>query len=174
MEELLLVGRIWRPHGVRGEVKVIPEAEVPERLAGIEVLYLGRSAEQAKPYDVQRLRFQQSKKGVSAIVAFEQVDGRDEAEGLRKMQVFALEEDLPPLAEDEWYIHDLVGLDVFDEEGRQLGTLRDVMSMPAHDVFIIARSGQPDAMVPAVEEFLDEVDLAAGRIVVRPIEGLLE
>jgi 16S rRNA processing protein RimM len=107
------------------------------------------------------------------VVKMVGVDSREDTEAYRQMSVFADAEDLPPLEEDEFFIHDLVGLDVSDEDGGAVGTVTDVLHLPAQDVLVVSRSGREPAMIPVVDEFIVDIDVEARRIVVRPIEGLL-
>ena len=173
-DELLVIGRVWRAHGVQGEAKVIPETDDPERFETLERVYIGGRAETAKEHAVESVRYQQTKRGLIVLIKLANVQTPEAVEGLRKNMVFAAESDLPPLEEDEFFLHDLVGLAVVTEAGEAVGTVRDVMEMPGHPLFVIAREGQPDAMIPAVPEFVTDVDAEAGRVTIRPIEGLLE
>ena len=172
--ELLVIGRVWRAHGVQGEVKVIPETDEPERFEALERVYIGSQAETAKAYAVESVRYQQTKRGVVVLLKLADVQTPEAVEALRQSLVFAAESDLPPLEADEFFLHDLVGLAVVTEAGEAVGTVRDVMEMPGHPLFVIEREGQPDAMIPAVAEFVTDVDAEAGRVTIRPIEGLLE
>ncbi len=172
-DDLLLVGRVVKAHGLRGEIKVAPVTDDLARLEAVETLYLGRAPEEAAPHPVAALRFQQTKRGPLALLQLGDTDTREAAEALRKLAVYAAEADLPPLEEDEVFIHDLIGLEVVSEEGEAVGTVKDLLRQPAHDVYVIAREGRPDALVPAVEAFVVDLDLDAGRLVIRPIEGLL-
>ena len=173
--ELLLVGRVVRAHGTGGELKVAPETDDPARLAALPTLYVGRSEAQAVPREVEGVRFQQTKRGPLALVAFAGVHSREAADVLKKMRVYAAASDLPPLEDGEAFIHDLIGLRVESGEGELLGTVKDVLTVPAHALYVVARpGGRPDAFIPAVEDFVEEVDLNEGRLVVRPIEGLLD
>lgn len=174
-DELLLVGRVGKPHGVRGELKVIPETDDPARFEDLATLFIGPSPAEAAPHGVEGVRFQQTKRGLTVLVRLDGVASVEAASALRRQEVYAREADLPPLGDDEFFLHDLVGLDVYtDAHEAPLGTVRDVLDLPMHPVLVVARRGQPDVLVPAVPEFLDEVDLDAGRLVVRPIEGLIE
>ncbi len=173
-EELLLMGRFFRPHGLRGEVKVIPETDDPDHFSGLETVYVGQEPEVASPRSVQSVRFQQTKHGVTVILKLEGVDSPESAGALRDQFVYARESDLPELEEDEVYLHDLIGLAVVTEAGEQVGTVSDVLDMPGHITYVVERPGQSDALIPGVPEFVIEVDLDAGRVVIRPIEGLLE
>lgn len=173
-DSLLLVGRVFRPHGVRGEVKVIPETDDPERLEGIETLFIGSSPEAAEPVGVEIVRFQHVRQGITVIVKLVGVDSREEAVALRDQSVYAREEDLPPLDEGEFFLHELIGLAVFAEDGGAIGTVDDVLSTPAHDTIVVRRDEGQDVLIPLVDEFVADIDLDEERIVIRPIEGLLE
>lgn len=172
--DLLLIGRVVKAHANDGEVKVAPETDDPARFEPLERVHLGRAPGQAAPRRVEGVRHQTTKRGPLVLLKLEGVDDRPAAEGLRRQQVYAAEEDLPPLGEDEAFIHDLVGLEVVTEEGQRLGTVEGVEQAAAHDVYVIARGEESDepALIPAVEEFVREVDLENDRLVVRPIEGM--
>lgn len=174
IQPLLLMGRTGKPHGLMGEVKVIPETDDPDRFLDLDTLYIGKSLETASPHQVESVRFQESKYGITVILKLGGVKGRDGAETLRGLQVFAHEDDLPPLGDDEFYLHDLIGLDVEIVGGDMVGTIGDVLEMPTQFIYVVKRKGKPDALIPAVPEFIEDIDLEAGRIVVRPIEGLLD
>lgn len=171
--DLLLVGRVLKAHGTGGEVKVIPETDDPARFELLETVYVGRAPDQAPPRAVESVRHQRTKRGPLVLLKLGGTDDRSAAEALRKQQVYAAASDLPPLEEDEVFIHDLVGLAVVNEEGRHLGTVEDVVQGLAHDIFVVAREGQQEpATIPAVDAFVREVDFDRGRLVVRPIEGM--
>lgn len=173
-DDLLLIGRVLKAHGTAGELKVIPETDDPARFESLAVVYLGRSRPaQTTPYEVEAVRHQTTKRGPLVLLKLAHIDDRTGAEALRQQHVYAAESDLPPLAEDESFIHDLVGLAVVSETGEALGTVENVAQAPAHDVFVVAREGQEaPVLIPAVEAFVQEVDLEEGRLVVRPIEGM--
>ncbi len=174
-EALLLVGRIGKTHGVQGEVKVIPETDDPERFAALETVFLGQQPEDAAPHPVASVRFQQSKRGLTVVLKLDGIETMEQAAALRRKAVFAFEEDLPPLDDDEFFLHDLIGLDVVTEQGEGIGAVKDVLELPAHHVYVVARPDKPDAMIPAVPAFIAEIDIhGAQRLVVRPIEGLLD
>lgn len=173
-ESLLLVGRIWRAHGVRGEVKIIPDTDDPDRFQDLPVIYTGRSAAAAVPHDLESVRFQPTKRGIIIIAKLRGINSREAAESMRKASVFAREADLPPLEEDEFFVHDLIGLAVVTHTDDPVGTVDDVIEGPAQSILVVARKGRGSVMIPAVEEFVEDIDLDAQRIVIRPIEGLLD
>lgn len=174
IESLLLMGRIWRPHGVRGEVKVIPDTDDPERFSDLSVIFAGKTADAARRIEIESVRFQPTKKGTVVVLKLAGIDSREEADELRKTLLFAPADELPPLDEDEFFLHDLVGLQVVTEEGDEVGVVDNVLEMPGQEVIEVGREGMPPALVPAVSEFILEIDLNAEKIVIRPIEGLLE
>ncbi|GIV61848.1 MAG: ribosome maturation factor RimM [Rhodothermaceae bacterium] len=171
-EDLLLVGRVYRAHGVRGEVKVIPETDDPERFTGLETLYLGTAAERVDVHRVRSVRFQQTKRGRLVVLALDGVDTREAADELRTLGVYAHRDDLPPLADDEFFYSDLVGLRVEAEGMGEVGYVADVLELPAQEVLLVRRPDGDDVMVPAVPAFLADIDFDTGVLVVRPIEGL--
>ena len=173
-EDLLLMGRVGKTHGLRGEVKVIPETDDPKRFKVLDTVFLGKESARATPHTVVSVRLQHTKRGPTVVLKLEGIDTVDEAATLRRLSVFARQEDLPPLADDEFFLHDLIGLDVLTDQGEAVGTIADVLEMPANNVYVVARTGRPDALIPAVPAFIDDVDIEGGRLVVRPIEGLLE
>lgn len=173
-DSLILVGTCGPPHGVRGELKVIPETDDPDRLADLEALFLGPSPDRARARSVEGIRFQTTKRGVLALVSLAGVPDREAAEALRGLGVYAVESDLPALAEGEVFLHDLIGLGVVTEEGEDIGTVQDVLTGGAQRLLLVKRPGQPDVLVPDVDAIVTQIDLDTERITIRPPEGLLD
>jgi 16S rRNA processing protein RimM len=173
-DSLLLVGTCGPPHGVRGEIKVIPETDDPERLAALDRVFVGAGAERARERTVETLRFHPTKRGVVALVHFGGIADREQADLLRGQGVYAAEADLPALDDDDVFLHDLIGLDVVTEDGTEVGTVGDVLAGGAQNLLVVRRPGQPDALVPDVDEIVTSIDLDAERITIRPPEGLFD
>ena len=173
-DALLLMGRIGKTHGVRGAVKVIPETDDPARFADLETVFVGKKLAEVMHHTVVSVRVQPTRRGPTVVLKLEGIDTMEAAALLRQHLVFAREEDLPPLADGEFFLHDLIGLDVVTDQGELVGTLKEVLELPANNVYVVARSGRPDALIPAVPTFIDAVDFEGRRLVVRPIEGLLD
>lgn len=173
-EAMVQVGFVFRAHGMEGELKVNPEhTDDPERFEELDTVYLGRSPHAVTRHEIASVRYQETKRGTTVILGLADVASRSDAEAVIKQNVFADEADLE-LADDEIFIHDLVGLSVVTEAGETLGTVANYMEMPAQDVFVVHRPEAGEAMIPAVEDFIVDIDLDGGRLVVRPIEGLLD
>lgn len=170
---LVRVGYIFRPHGVKGEIKVNPEAtDDPERFYDLDQVYVGHDPQSTRPHRIASVRLQETKRGITVILRLDDVEGRTAAEGIAKQNLYAHEDDLD-LSADEVFIHDIVGVEVVSEAGDVLGAVSGVMQLPGHDVLVVARPNADDALIPAVEEFVVDLDLESGRLVLRPIEGLL-
>jgi 16S rRNA processing protein RimM len=172
-DELLRMGYVVRAHGVRGAFKVIPETDDPSRFEKLEFVYLGRSPAEARPVRVQQVQYQPTRRGLLVLLQVETIVDRDAAEALRGQGVYARAGDLPALEEGEFYLHDLIGLQVETEEGEVVGTVAEVLEMPAHLIYVVERPGRPQALIPGVEAFVRELDFERRRLVVRLIEGLL-
>lgn len=138
----------------------------PERLSQHPVFYLGP---QAKPYPVEDVRFHQG----AALIKLAGCDDRNTAETLRGMLVQIPLEDAVPLEEGEYYYFQLVGVEVFTDQGEPLGRVVEVMETGANDVYIV-RGPRGEVLIPAVEDVVRELDLTARRMVITPLPGLLE
>ncbi|HET6456041.1 MAG TPA: ribosome maturation factor RimM [Armatimonadota bacterium] len=159
-EEDIVIGEIVAPFGRKGEVKVVPLTDFPERF-----LELDRMRVDGLELDVEGVRFHKG----TALVKFRGFDDISAAEELRGKKILISETELTPLEEDEYYVHDIIGVEVMTTEGESLGRIREVLRSPAHDVYVTDR-----AMIPAVKEFVVSIDVPGGRIVVRPVEGLVQ
>ena len=173
-DSLLLLGRCGRPHGVRGELVVVPEIDEPALIAGLERLYIGGSVEDAIAYPVESARLHVTKRGTAAIVQFGGIGSPDEARALQGQAVYAAEDELPPLEEGELYVHDLIGLRAVLEDGTAVGEVVDVLRGAAQDLLVIRRPAGDDVLVPDVPEIVPEIDPEAGTVTLTPPEGLLD
>lgn len=160
----VVIGKIVAPFGLKGEVKVVPFTDFPERFKERGEVYVGsEAAGRMRPIESAR-----SHKG-SILIKFEGIDDITAAENLRGAEIRIRECDLVPLEEGSYYIHDLIGLDVLTTEGEDLGKVTEVLTGPAQDVYVTER-----AMIPAVKEFVVSIDLQKRQIVVNPMEGLVQ
>jgi len=171
---LIQVGFVYRPHGIEGELKINPEhTDDPTRFETLDTVYLGGRPHRVTRHSIRSVRYQETKRGTTVILGVEGIESRGDAETVAKMKVFVVEDDLE-LGDDEFFVHELVGLEVVTEAGDVLGTVSNFMEMPAHEVFVVQRPDGTEAMIPAVEDFILEVDREAERVAVRPIDGLIE
>lgn len=169
-DDLVLMGFVGKPHGVRGSIRIVPETDDPNRFLDLDRLFIevGRKVEER---EVVGVKMHTTSKGLTPVVDLDGVSDRPAADALRGYRVFAHEDDLP-LGDDEYFLDDLIGLEVRDEEGGTVGEVTDVMPLPAGPVMVVHREGSPDAMIPAIPEFVVQVE--DDYVVVRLIEGLLD
>jgi 16S rRNA processing protein RimM len=169
--DLVAVGRILRPQGRRGEVRVEPLTDTPERLRDLGECYLVPPAE-GEPRRVEAVRFQ----GPVPVVKLTGTESIGDAEALAGRLVAIPRAATRPLPPDRFYEFELVGCAVRDPAGAELGTLVDVLGANDerwHDHWVV-RDGRREWLVPAVSAIVERVDLAARVVVVRPPDGLVE
>jgi len=165
------VGRVLKPHGVRGELLVEVRTDSPvERFAAGTLLRAVLPEGDERELTVGTARWHSGR----LLVRFEEVDSRDGAGALRGTMLTADVVDLPPTTDpDEFYDHQLEGLAVHTVGGAVIGTVREVVHGPAGELLLVDRNGG-EALVPFVRDIVPEVDLRRGHIVVNPPEGLLD
>jgi len=173
-QDLLQVGRVARPHGLRGECKVIPECDNPTRLLDLGEIWLGFTPDTTRPVSVDTARLQHSRRGFTALMRFDGAQSREEAANYLHLNVYAREKDLPPLEPGEFFLHELVGMTVVTVEGVPVGAVKDVWEMPANNLYVVERPGKKDALIPAVPAFVRKVDRENRKMLVTPVEGLLD
>jgi 16S rRNA processing protein RimM len=169
----LLVGVIVRPHGLRGELVVEVRTDSPqERFAPGSVLVRALSdGSDAGSLTVEAARPHSGR----LLVRFVEAPDRDAAEDLRGSRLLVDPATLPPSDDpDEFHVHQLEGLVVELADGTVVGSVREVVHGPGGELLLLARVGQPDALVPFVRAIVPTVDLDGGRVVLDPPEGLLD
>lgn len=160
------VAFIGKPQGLKGEVSLDLRTDIPEeRLSPGSVLETNPT--NAGPLTVATSRTSSGR----WYVGFSNVTDRSGAEELRGVELIAEADDADE--DDAWYVHELVGLRVERPNGQVLGTVSDLLNMPAQDLLEIKQPDGVKALIPFVEEFVPEVDIEGGRVVVTPPYGLL-
>jgi 16S rRNA processing protein RimM len=166
---LIKIGRIGRCHGLKGEVRVASRADSPDLFSGTLLLSDGRNPPVARESAGWRPHQGQ------ILLRFKGVADRTAAEALRGLDILIEADRLPDLAEDEVYLHELVGLAVEDAEtGRPLGTLSRVDILAERELWVITGPDGREILFPVVEEFVRGIDLEAGLVRIAPPPGLLE
>jgi len=170
--EWIEVGRVRRPHGVRGELRVVADSDNPERFAVGSVVHSrpGRTGLAGAGCDERtRLTIDTVRGGDKLpIVAFREIRTREEAEALRGYVLEVQAIDLPPLDEDEFYPFDLVDLAVEDPQGVRLGRVMRVLDSPAHGLLEVALEAGGRVLVPFVSAAVPNVFLDRGYLVLEP------
>jgi 16S rRNA processing protein RimM len=163
--ERIAVGRINSTWGLKGHVKVTPFTSNDERLVtGAELIVAGRRCVALEVVSPQGY----------PIIRFAGYNDRNAGETLRGELIEVDADDLPPLPEHEYYVDDLRGLTVVTTDGTEVGTLSDVLTTGANDVYLVTRPNQKDVLIPATAEVVLSVDLEARRMTIDPLPGLLD
>lgn len=167
--DLLAVGRIAKAFGVHGEVVVESLADSPGRFRTVRAVHLGPDAENARPARIARVTI--GPRGVR--VALADVADRTAAEKIVGHFLFVDERHRVKLPTGRYFVHQVVGLTVLDQTGRVVGRVREVLKLPAHDVYVIEHHGR-ETMIPAVKEFVRSIEPESGILRVHLIEGMVE
>ena len=165
MEELFQVGAITSTHGVRGEVKVFPTTDDAKRYSKLKEVYL-----EDKLVHIEGVKYFKN----LVIVKFKEYDSLNEVESIKGKNLYVTRENAVKLKKDEYFVADLIGLRVIDEEKNIGGELVDVMSTGANDVYIISLDDKRELLLPAIKECILNVDIEEGVIKVNILEGLLD
>jgi len=161
------VARITGCFGLRGHFKVRLMTRSADRLAGLRNVSLGSSPAENTPYEVEEVKVQ----GRNVLMKLHGVSDRSSAEPLVGRYLFIDEEMIAEPKEGSYYVHDIIGSTVFATDGTMIGEIADVYKLPAQDVWVVRR-GDALEMIPAVGEFIKEVDIEHRRVVIQPMEGL--
>jgi 16S rRNA processing protein RimM len=164
--EFLIVGRIVRPHGIRGELAMKLITDYPDRLLDIKTLYLGP---QHQPYQIKRIR--RHSEGV--LIQFAGISDRNQAEHFREMLAYIHIDDAVPLEEGEYYLYQLEGISIVTDTGKALGHLTGLIETGANDVYIVTTPEGGEILLPAIPEVIKEVNISERVMIVHLLEGLI-
>ncbi len=158
-----------RPRGLKGEVKAEIVTSFPEHFKKLKALLV--KTDKAS----QTLELSQAKLANGYVyLEFKNIHSVEEANLLRNAELYIEQGQLTELSETEYYIHDLIGVRVFDENGRPIGELIEVESYPSSDVYVVKAPDGKCHMIPAIKDVVKQVDLKSSRMTIHVMEGLLE
>lgn len=169
MEDLLQVGVITTTHGVRGEVKVFPTTDDPARFKKLKNVILDTGKEKME-LEIAGVKFFKN----MVILKFKGIDDINEVEKYRKKSLFVTRENAVKLKKDEYFIADLIGVQVRTDEGEELGEITDVLQTGANDVYVIKQADGEEILIPAIRDCVKEVDIEEGKMCVHLLPGLRE
>lgn len=167
MSDLLQVGVITSTHGVRGEVKVFPTTDDPARFKKLKQVILD-DGKQQMDLEIASVKFFKN----MVILKFKGIDNINDVEKYRRATLLVTRENAVPLAENEYFIADLIGLSAVSDEGEELGTITDVLQTGANDVYVVTTPQKEEILVPAIRECILAVDLDARRMQIHLLPGL--
>ena len=169
--EKLQLGKIVNAVGLKGEVKVYPYTDEKEFFEQIDSLLIKNGKGKEERYELEHVRYIKE----MAILKLKGVDDRTAAEGLKNYMLFLYREEAPALPEGTYYIKDLIGMSIIDEEKNVIGRLKNVIKNSSQDLYEIEREdGNGTFLVPAVEAFIPEIDFDGRKITVHLIEGIMD
>ena len=168
MEQFLQVGVISSTHGIRGEVKVFPTTDDPNRFKKLKKVILETKKEKLS-LEVQGVKFFKQ----FVILKFKGIDNINDVERYKRCPLFVNREDAVELEEDEYFIADMIGMKVITDEGEEFGTLKDVMETGANDVYVIRRADGGEVLIPAIKECILDVDIPGRLMKIHVMAGLV-
>ncbi|MFA7637145.1 MAG: ribosome maturation factor RimM [Monoglobales bacterium] len=157
------VGKVVTTHGVCGDVKIYPHTNVEDMFSSLKKIYIGDAE-----YNILSVKYAKG----CPVLKLDGISTVENAQTLIGSQVFAEENALPELEKDSFYLKDIIGCIAIDEKGERIGKISDVIFTGANDVYQISGDNGRDILVPAVKEFILNVDIDKKEIVIKLIEGM--
>lgn len=167
-EALLLIGRVIGPHGLRGLLKIESYARSEDTLLTAGRIYLRQSHGEISEYEIISAV---PHKGVS-LIRLEGLDTADQAEAYRGAEIL-IRKAAVSREKDEYFWHELIGLRVYLETGRYLGTLKAILPTAGNDIYVV-REGKDEFLIPAIHDVVKTIDLENGKMIISEVEGLLD
>lgn len=166
----VLIGTIVKVRGLRGDLKIVPLTWRPDRFDDLDGVWVARKGEEDTYFTFKRVRLE----GGMVYVRFNEAPRRDLAEELVGGEMFIDVDDRDPLPESRFYLDELVGCEIHCRKYGPLGTLHEVMDLPANDVWIVKGGQYGEILIPAIQEVVHDVDTDARRIEVTLLDGLID
>ena len=162
------VGKIVKTQGLKGEVRILPSTDDIYRFDFIEIFYLGN--DRKTEWEMENVRY----KGNLVIMKIKGIDRAEDAERLVGKNIYVSRDDSFELEEGEFFIADMIGIDVYTVSGERVGVLKEVLQYAANDVYVIKSDEGKEYLIPAVMKFVPEIDIEARKMIIDPIKGMLE
>lgn len=169
MTDRLKVGVVTSVHGIKGEVKVFPTTDDSRRFKKLKQVYLDTGKELLS-LEIEGVKFFKQ----MVILKFKGYENPDDVMKFRQKELWIDRKDAVRLSKDEYFIADLIDMEVCDEEGKRIGTLKDVISTGANDVYAVETPEGKEVLFPAIKQCVLDVDTEARKMTVHVMEGLLD
>lgn len=166
--DYLQVGVITSTHGIKGEVKVFPTTDDPNRFRALKDVVLDTGKEQI-PLEIEGVKFFKQ----FVILKFKGIDNINDIERYKRCPLLVERKDAVALEEDEYFIADMIGIQVVTEDDEPFGTLKDVMETGANDVYVIDTEEHGEVLVPAIRECILDVDIENQKMKIHLMDGLI-
>ena len=168
MQELLEVGQIVNTFGIKGFVKVYPYTDDITRFDDLKKVYI-KNKHQNKELEIQEVKYHKN----MVLIKFKGIDNPEDAETLRNMYIFIDREDSKPLDEDTYFIVDLLGLEVYTDDGKLLGKLDDIFNTGSNDIYVVKDELGKQILLPAIKDVIKEINMENKKIIVHLLNGLV-
>lgn len=169
LPKYIIIGRIMKPHGVRGALKVEPLTDDPKRFDLLQTVYLGPEDDPIESFKVERVQY--LKKQV--ILSLQTICTFEDADLWRTKFVQISIADAMPPAEGSHYYYELVGLAVYTDKNQYVGRINDILSYPANEIFVVHDDDDREILIPDVPAFIRDINVKEGKMIITPIDGLL-
>ncbi len=164
---MFTIGKIVNTHGIKGELKVVPMTDEPQRFSKLKEVFVERKS--MERYEIEAVRYHKN----FVLLKLKGVDNMNDGELFKNATLKIDRKDSLPLNKDEYYISDLYDLEVYTEEERYLGTIQDIIYTGSNDVYVVRHSEtQKEILLPAIKQVILQVDLEAGKVTVKLLKGL--
>jgi 16S rRNA processing protein RimM len=166
LDELITIGKVSKHQGNKGEVRILPLTDYPDRFELLDRVILVKD-EEVKEVDIEKMRYHKQ----FIILKFVGVDDIGAAIDYKDFFV-KIPEEAAILPAESYYFHDILGLKAITKSGRELGEIIDVLETGSNDVYVVD-SGEKEYLIPALKEVVEEINLETGQMIINPINGLL-
>ena len=156
--ERIVIGRVGAAHGIRGDLRIIPLTDFPERFAALREVMVGDEL-----LHIESMKQQ----GKNFLMRFREYTVREAAQRLTGQLLTVTRAEAAPLDEGEYYVFDIVGLTAYDEEGHELGTVENVLKTGSNDVYVVRAEDGREILIPALRAVVLAIDVPGGRMTVR-------
>lgn len=169
MLKFLEVGQIINTHGVKGEVKVYPLTDDVKRFLNLKWVYINKDNQMSK-YNIQSVKFFKN----LVIIKIEGINDMTHAETFKNCKLLVDRENAVKLPEDSYFICDILGCEVFEENGQRLGVVKNVLKTGSNDVYELDSDKYKELLIPAIKSVILDVDIHNKKIIVKLPEGLID
>ena len=169
IEDCLRVGTFVNTHGVRGEIKVYPHTDDVNRFSDLEYVYMD-TKEGLYKCEISTVRYFKN----MAIVKFRGIDNINEIEKYKGSDLYVTREQAVPLAENEYFICDIIGAEVVSDEGVTIGRVKDVLQTGANDVYVVGMESGEEILIPVIPQCVLEIDFEKKIVHVHLLDGLMD
>lgn len=171
MIKFLQIGKIVNTHGIKGELKIIPLTDDSKRFDKLKQAYISHDIlENMEKYNVEKVRYHKN----FVYVKFKEINSLNDAENFKNLYIIIDRKDAVALPEDSFFICDLIDMDVFEESGRVLGKLKDVLKTGSNDVYIVKGQNGNEILIPALKTVVKDISVENKKMVVNLPEGLVD